>query len=115
MRSIEENRHGKLPACGWLLIACGFEHKQTKGRRSRTDPTVELIQAHGRRLKAADRQLAVSVNLSLLGQYLLEQIQRSGIAGLAQPEHCLLPDLGILVRLRDCNQRGNSFIPRTLR
>src|SRR5690349_17273103 len=79
-----KNCHGKLPACGWLLIACGFEHKQTKGRRSRTDPTVELIQAHGRRLKAAGRQLAVSVNLSLLGQYLLEQIQRSGIAGLAQ-------------------------------
>ena len=104
----------KLPAWGWLLIACSLEVKQNNGSAPAHRPNGRLIQAYGGPLKPAGRQLVFSVSRSLPRQNLLEQIQRSRIARLPKPEQCLLSDFGILVALRDRNQSGNSFVARTL-
>src|SRR2546423_14001477 len=66
---------------------------QTKGRRLRTDPWVKVLKLAAAALKppAAGWYFFFAVfRLQLFpGQNLLEQIQRSRIAGLTKPEHCL--------------------------
>src|SRR3954467_9013443 len=86
----------KLPAWGWLLIACSLEVKQNNGSAPAHRPHGRLIQAHGGRLNPAGRQLVFSASRSLSRQNLLEQIQRSRIARLPKPEHRFLSDFRIL-------------------
>src|SRR5438045_6173744 len=50
-----------------------------------------------------------------LREHLLEQVERSWVVRLTQPEQCFLADLGIFVRPRDCDQRRNPFLARPLR
>ncbi len=49
-----------------------------------------------------------------LRQQLLEQVERTRVSRLPEPEKSLLPDLGILVRFGYGDQRRHSLVARAL-
>lgn len=47
-------------------------------------------------------------------QQFFEQVERARISGLAQPEHGLLPDLGVAVGASDLDQGRDALVLRPL-